>query len=128
MTLPAESSRAAASGGRSVIAQDVRITGDIGSEGIVDLAGEIEGNVTARTVVISPGGRLKGTIMAETVDLRGTVEGRISCLSLTLRATAQVMADASYQTLAIENGAAIEGSFTRPSYTGQPDEHPETGS
>lgn len=115
MTLPAESPRPTAAGGRSVIAQDVRITGDIGSEGTVELAGEIEGKVTARTLVISPEGRVKGTIMAETVDLRGRVEGKISCLSLTLRATAQVTADASYQTLAIENGATVEGRFTRPS-------------
>jgi cytoskeletal protein CcmA (bactofilin family) len=51
--------------------------------------------------------------MAETVEVRGKVEGKISCVTLTLRAAAQVTADSNYTTLAIESGATVEGRFTR---------------
>jgi cytoskeletal protein CcmA (bactofilin family) len=113
MTLPAESPRTTAAAGRSVIAQDVRIKGDIGSEGTVELMGQIEGKITARTLIVGADGFVKGTVMAETVEVRGKVEGKISCVTLTLRAAAQVTADSNYTTLAIESGAKVEGRFTR---------------
>ena len=113
MTLPAESPRPAALGGRSVIAQDVRIKGDLGSDGIVEVMGEIEGKITARTLVIGAEGYVKGAVMAETVDVRGRMDGRISCVTLTLRAAAQVKADSSYSTLSIESGATVDGRFSK---------------
>jgi len=111
MTLPPESHRPSA--GRSYIAPDVEITGDIGSDGTVEIQGRVQGKITARTLVLGPEGQVNGTIAAETVDLRGKVDGKISGAALTLRSTAQVQADSSYQTLAIENGARVEGRFTR---------------
>lgn len=113
MTMPAESPRHAPPSARSQIAQDVTITGDIGSEGTVEIAGRVEGKVAARVVVLGPEGIIRGAISAETVDLRGSVEGKISCVGLTLRASSQVKADVNYHTLAIESGATIEGQFAR---------------
>lgn len=113
MTLAAESHRPAAQAGRSVIAQDVRIKGDLGSDGTVEIMGEVEGRINARTLVIGSEGLVKGTITAETVDVRGKVDGKISCASLILRSAAQVKADVAYVTVAIESGATVEGRFLR---------------
>lgn len=115
MTLPAESPRSAASApaGRSLIAADVTITGDIGSEGTVEIMGRVEGKIAARTVVVGIEGSINGSIAADTVELRGNLSGKLSCASLILRATAQVHADVNYQTVSIESGAQIEGRFTR---------------
>ncbi|MEH7830214.1 bactofilin family protein [Gemmobacter denitrificans] len=113
MSLPAESTRPAAPAGRSLIAQDVRIHGDITSDGTVEIMGEVEGKITARTLVLGPDGRVKGAIMAETIDIRGKLEGQAVCVTLALRSTALVRADLTYSMLSIESGATIEGRFTR---------------
>ncbi len=114
MTLPAESPRTAATpAGRSLISQDVTITGDIGSEGTVEIMGRVEGKIAARVVVVGTEGSINGSVAAETVDLRGSLTGKLSCANLTLRATAQVQADVNYQIVTIESGAQIEGRFTR---------------
>ena len=108
-----ESPRPTAPAGRSVIGSDVIITGDIGSEGTVEIMGRIDGKIAARSVIIGSEGRIAGTISAETVDLRGQMDGKISCAGLTLRSVSQVRADVNYHSLTIESGAQIDGKFTR---------------
>lgn len=108
-----ESPRTTAPAGRSVIGADVIITGDIGSEGTVEIMGKIDGKIAARSVVIGAEGRIAGSISAESIDLRGQMEGKMSCASLTLRSVSQVRADVNYHSLTIESGAQIDGKFTR---------------
>lgn len=100
--------------GRSVLASDLRITGDIVADGTIELMGEIEGSVTARALVVAQDGRLTGTVTAETVEFRGQMQGSVSCATLTLRSAAQVQADVIYRTLSIESGAQIDGTFKKP--------------
>ena len=97
--------------GKSVLASDLKITGDIVSKGSVEVMGEIDGSITADSLVVSHEGAIKGTIGAKTVDLRGKLTGKIDSATLTLRSAAQVTADITYTTLSIESGAQIEGSF-----------------
>ena len=97
--------------GKSVLASDLRITGDIVSKGSIEVMGEVDGSVTADSVVISHEGLIKGTIAAKTVDLRGKLTGKIESNTLTLRSAAQVTADVTYASLTIESGAQVEGSF-----------------
>ncbi|MDT8855135.1 polymer-forming cytoskeletal protein [Paracoccaceae bacterium Fryx2] len=109
---PGASQRPSTQGGRSVLATDLRITGDITSDGTIEVTGEIDGTITARTLVIGSEGRVTGTVSAETIELRGKLEGRISCQALTLRAAATLRADCTYAVLIIESGAHVEGRFT----------------
>jgi len=108
MNTPANSDSTA---GKSVLASDLKITGDIVSKGSVEVMGEVDGSITAETLVVSHEGAVKGTIGAKTVDLRGKLTGKIDSATLTLRSAAQVTADVTYTTLSIESGAQIEGSF-----------------
>lgn len=98
---------------RSVLAADLKIKGDLTSNGTVEVLGEIDGKITVRSLIVGGEGRVKGTVSAETVDVRGRLDGRISCASLTLRAAASVKADSTYATLVIECGAQVDGRFTR---------------
>lgn len=98
---------------KSVFASDLKITGEITSAGDIEMMGEIDGNITARSVSIGSEGRMNGTITAETVDVRGKVDGQVSAGSFTMRAAAEVAADISYRSLIIESGAHIEGRFAR---------------
>jgi len=97
--------------GKSVLAADLRITGDIVSTGSVEVMGEVDGSISAGNLLLSHEGSVKGTVAAETVDLRGRLTGKIETSGLTLRSAAQVTADIAYTTLSIESGAQIEGSF-----------------
>ncbi|MGO4910199.1 polymer-forming cytoskeletal protein [Pseudorhodobacter sp. W20_MBD10_FR17] len=97
--------------GKSVLASDLKITGDIISKGSIEVMGDIEGSISAETLVISHEGRVKGSISAKTIDLRGTLDGTVDSTTLTLRSAAQVTADVTYSALTIESGAQIEGSF-----------------
>lgn len=112
MTPDSPASRPAMPAGRSLLAADVRIKGDMTAEGTIEVMGEVEGKISARTLIVGGEGRVKGTVMAETVEVRGRLEGRISCVSLSLRAAASVKADITYQSLTIEAGAQIDGRFT----------------
>lgn len=97
---------------KSVLAQDLRITGEISSTGTIEVLGEIEGNLTARGLVVGLEGRMTGTVSAETVEVKGRLDGRVATQSFALRATAEVAADVSYTSLVIESGALIEGKFS----------------
>ncbi len=97
---------------KSVLAQDLRITGEVSSTGTIEVLGEIEGNITARGLIVGAEGRMNGTVSAETVEVKGRLDGRVATHAFALRATAEVAADVTYTTLVIESGAQIEGKFT----------------
>ncbi|MCZ8336233.1 MAG: polymer-forming cytoskeletal protein [Rhodobacteraceae bacterium] len=107
-------SGAASNAGKSILASDLRITGEITSSGAVEVYGDIDGTLSARNLLIGSEGAVKGTVSAETVEVKGKLDGRVSTEAFTLRSTAQVEADINYTSLVIESGAQIEGRFTRP--------------
>ena len=110
--MPAVQNRAPNGQTKSILAQDLRITGEISSTGTIEVLGEIEGNLTARGLIVGAEGRMNGTVSAETVEVKGRLDGRVATQSFALRATAEVAADVSYTTLVIESGAQIEGKFS----------------
>ena len=97
--------------GKSVLASDLKIVGEITSSGTVEVMGEIDGTLTARNVTIGGEGRVKGSVQSETLEVKGALDGRVATGGFTLRATAKVEADITYATVVIESGAQIEGSF-----------------
>ena len=109
---PAVPARSGSANTKSVLAQDLRITGEISSTGTIEVLGEIEGNLTARGLVVGAEGRMTGTVSAENVEVKGRLDGRVATHNFALRASAQVAADITYTTLVIESGAQIEGKFT----------------
>ena len=109
---PAVQARASGSNTKSVLAQDLRITGEISSTGTIEVLGEIEGNLTARGLVVGAEGKMTGTVSAETVEVKGRLDGRVATINFALRSSAEVAADITYTTLVIESGAQIEGKFT----------------
>ena len=61
---------------RSVFSSDLKITGEISSVGDIEMLGDIDGNITARSLSVGAEGRMNGTITAETVEVQ---IGRASC-------------------------------------------------
>ncbi len=109
---PAVQNRPTGGNTKSVLAQDLRITGEISSTGTIEVLGEIEGNLTARGLIVGSEGKMTGTVSAETVEIKGRLDGRVVTINFALRSSAEVAADITYTTLVIESGARIEGKFT----------------
>jgi cytoskeletal protein CcmA (bactofilin family) len=99
---------------RSIFSADLKIVGDVSSTGTVEVMGEVEGTIAAHTLTIGGEGRVQGQIAADSVEIKGKMDGRIDANSFVLRAAAQVTADVSYVTLVIESGASVDGRFSKP--------------
>jgi cytoskeletal protein CcmA (bactofilin family) len=106
----------------SVIGRDLVIMGQqivIVTQGILQVDGEVRGDLRGKEVIIGEHGRVTGTVAAESVQVRGTVNGAIRGLSVTLLPTARVEGDIHHQTLAITEGATFDGRVRRPKDTSE---------
>jgi cytoskeletal protein CcmA (bactofilin family) len=100
----------AARSGPSIISADVKMTGTIVSQGEIDINGQIEGDVRASALTVGETGAVKGEVIAESVVIRGTVEGRIRGRKVQLCTGAKVRGDIFHASLAIEPNAIFEGA------------------
>lgn len=97
----------------TVIAEGLKIVGSVTAEGLVEVNGQIEGELHCTSLVISRKAHVSGTIKAEQVVVDGTVEGPIQGKDVVLKSRAHVVGDIQHQTLAIERGAYFEGRSVR---------------
>jgi cytoskeletal protein CcmA (bactofilin family) len=97
----------------TVIAEGLKIVGSVTAEGLVEVNGQIEGELHCTSLVISRKAHVSGAITAEQVVVDGTVEGPIQGRDVVLKSRAHVVGDIQHQTLAIEKGAYFEGRSVR---------------
>lgn len=100
-------------GMESVISAGLRIVGNLESDGDVVIAGTVEGDISSRGLTVSEGATVKGAINAEMVTILGVVEGEIKARSVGIAKTGEMTGDIEYATLAIEDGAVLEGTCRR---------------
>ncbi len=96
-------------GAHSVISADTIVIGDLKSSGGVSVEGRVVGDITGRTVNVSAGGHVEGSIYAERVHIGGHVSGRVEAISVTIARTARVLSNITHHTLTIEPGAVVQG-------------------
>lgn len=99
--------------GLSVIGPDVRIVGDIITQGEMQIDGQVEGDITCQTLVVGEGARIAGEVSAETVRVHGELAGKINATSVVIAKSARVVGDVTHDTLEIEAGAHLEGHIIR---------------
>jgi cytoskeletal protein CcmA (bactofilin family) len=97
----------------SLIAENVNLTGDLASEGDVQLDGALRGDLKVGHLSLGETGQVEGAIEAETVEVRGRVVGTISARVVRLFATAQVEGDITHAQLAVDAGARFSGRSVR---------------
>jgi cytoskeletal protein CcmA (bactofilin family) len=97
----------------SIISADLRINGDLVCSGDVQVDGWVEGDIQSRNIVIGEGATVHGALSAETVKVCGLVKGQIKADSVVLEKSAKVAGDVLHKTLAIEQGAQLEGMCKR---------------
>ena len=83
--------------------------GSVTAEGLVELNGQVEGEIHCMSLIVSRQAQVVGTIQAERVVVDGSVEGPIRGGQVILKSQARVVGDIHHQYLAIERGALFDG-------------------
>ena len=94
----------------SVIAPGARVVGDVYTTGVVQVEGNIVGNVRAdRQVLVAKGGVVDGDIETSEAILGGEVRGQIHAVQrVTVQASAVVCGTITTPRLGVEEGACLE--------------------
>ena len=98
--------------GVSVIGTDLTILGDkitIISQNKLQVDGQVRGDVHGKEILVNKGASVTGKVWAERIDVRGTVEGSIVAVAITLHDSAKVEGDIMHQKLSMSEGAEFDG-------------------
>jgi cytoskeletal protein CcmA (bactofilin family) len=101
---------------KSVIGNDLKIIGQglkIIGRGVLQVDGEIEGDVQAAEVIVGEKGQVTGMVAGRQVVVRGKVSGVLCGKTVALQASSNVTGDIHHMSLLIEQGAMFDGRSRR---------------
>lgn len=93
----------------SIIAKGLVITGNLVSDGELQIEGIVVGDIKAEKISIGETAHVTGSIDASTLLIRGKVDGGIKGIEVSIMSTASVRGDVVNNSLNIDPGAIIDG-------------------
>lgn len=96
----------------SIIGNDLKITGDLISDGDITVHGIVEGSIKCRALTLGEAPTIS-KIEAETVRISGSFSGDVKAKQVVLTETAHVTGDITHESLEVKPGASIEGRLKR---------------
>ncbi len=93
----------------SIISANLRIIGNLNTDGDVQIDGTVDGDVRSRLLTIGTTAVINGSIAADTVKIAGAANGEVTARVVQLSGTAHVVGDINHQTLSIDAGAYVQG-------------------
>lgn len=97
----------------SILSTDLKIVGDMVSHGEIQIDGVVEGDIHSDILVVGESAQVFGEIVADSCRVHGHVTGQIRARSVSLAKTSHVLGDILHESLAIEQGAFLEGHCRR---------------
>ncbi len=97
----------------TIFSKDLRIEGDITSDGLVEIEGFVKGTIKGNFVIIRENGAVEGDLIAETLNIKGNFQGNIKAKNISISSKATINGVVEYGTLCVEDGACIDGSFRK---------------
>ncbi len=97
----------------TIISENTIVKGDIISDGIVHIDGQVEGDIRCSELIIGLKGAVKGCVIAKNMQLYGALSGKAMVDTLFISKNAKLIGDASHNSIAIEPGAYIDGHCMR---------------
>ncbi len=111
---PIASAKPARGGGApSIISADLKVVGNLESNGDIQVDGTVQGDILSHTVTVTDGAHIEGAIVADTAHINGSVKGQIKAPRIVIAKSAKVVGDVVHETLTIEAGAHLEGQYRR---------------
>jgi len=102
----------ASENGCLIVGEGVKLNGSFVVPNSASIAGTIEGDLTAREILVGSTGVLKGKITADLVDVSGEVHENItSNKSLFIRSTGKISGTIQYAEIEIEKGGDMQGNL-----------------
>ena len=106
----------------SLISPGLTVKGNLESAGEIQIDGDVEGDVKGKTVVVSEGAAIRGSVLGDSVTIAGTVEGTIEGMTVNIQNTARLTGDIIHEALQIESGAYVDGRCSPQN--GKAESHP----
>lgn len=100
----------------TIIARDLIVEGQVNSGGLIEIEGTIRGTINGNSVVLREEGVIEGLVYAEFLNIRGRFEGSIKAKNISVSSKAKIIGDIEYDSLAVEDGASIDGQFKKSQY------------
>ncbi len=97
----------------SILSADLRLVGDLNSEGEVQVDGSIDGDIRTKILLIGESATVKGKIVGDTVRVYGKVDGQIKARAVILAKSARVFGNILHENLSVEAGAFLDGHCKR---------------
>lgn len=83
----------------------------------MELLGQVDGKISADSIIIEESGSAIGELHAASVAVKGRFEGKIFGGDVKLHSSAKVSGEIFYQTLTIESGAEVNSSCSGKTQT-----------
>jgi len=96
------------------VGEGVVLNGTFVVPDIASVSGSIEGDITARELIVASSGVIKGKVTAEIIDLRGEIHDTLTAKkSLFIRSTGKALGSVQYAEIEIEKGGDLQGSLQK---------------
>lgn len=97
----------------SIIGPGLTVTGNLESDGDIQIEGTVEGDVRSQGVTVGQGATVKGSVYADAVQVAGTLEGKIEAKSVTISKSGHMIGDLIHESLEVQAGAYLDGHCRR---------------
>ena len=97
----------------SFLSKDIKMTGTIEAESIIEIDCHFQGSIRGNTIVIRNNGFIEGEIEAKNIIIRGHFNGSIKTKQLQICNSAILTGKISYEQIKVEDGASVEGNFIK---------------
>lgn len=97
----------------SVLGPDIAISGDLTAKMDLHVDGRVDGDINCAALVQGETSEVTGAVIAENARVAGKIKGSITAEVLMILKTARIEGDVTYGALTVEEGAQVDGKFTR---------------
>lgn len=112
-----------------IVGEGVTLSGSFVVPNSASISGKIDGDLTAREILVGSTGVLRGKVTADLIDVRGEVHESItSNKALFVRATGKVTGTVQYAEIEIEKGGDLQGTLSKTSTVSKLDSVPKADS
>ena len=95
----------------SVIGPSMEIVGTVKCKGVMQLGGNLSGEIDCVELQVTPEGRLEGQVRADMVSVDGTVTGTIHAEAVSVGSAGRISGDIHYQRISVEQGAELSANL-----------------